>query len=242
MSLKVSCILPWGYGDRYIGVAVRSFLSQTYENRELVIVDNNTNPVEFNVGVLEGQEGHFPVKYSFGYIESDQTSVGALRNLGTSVATGEICINWDEDDWSHPDRIAAQVTRLQESGKAVTGWHSFLYYDEVSGKAYKYLYEPNPGRKHPPYACGTSQCYLKSWWKQHKFPETGVEDQEFSTEAMQAGQLDSCDAGQLLVAVVHKDSMCYPQQLGRHRQLPEVERDALPKEFFEAIGFNKKEQ
>jgi glycosyltransferase involved in cell wall biosynthesis len=230
MLPSVSCILPCGYGDKYVGTAIQCFFDQTYEGElELVIVDNNDGDIKFGVNAPSNlDQSRVFVKY----IRSARKSVGALRNLGTQHATGEICITWDEDDWSHPDRIAQQVKRLQESGKAVTGWHNILYYDTRDGRTYKYFFESS-GRNHPPYAMGTSQCYLKSWWKKHPFPETGVEDYAFQLAALHAGQLDSCDAEQLCVARAHDGSACPPQL--RSKQFPQVSRELFPQEFFDAV-------
>ena len=228
MSLpSVSCILPCGYGDKYVGMAIQCFLDQSYQGRlDLVIVDNNESEVEFGVTAPADLDQQ---RVSVQYHRCSRISVGALRNVGTSVASGEICISWDEDDWSHPDRVAQQVSRLQQSGKSVTGWHNILYWDVEKEQGHKYIY--SAGRNHPPYAMGTSQCYLKSFWEKHKFPEDQkVEDHGFQLEALHRKQLDSCDAEQLCVARAHRDSKC-PPQLG-HRQFPAVERSAFPQQFF----------
>jgi glycosyltransferase involved in cell wall biosynthesis len=223
---KVSCIMPCGYGDKYVWTAAECWFDQTYEGPlELVIVDNNEDDT---LSFMR----ETPLPSCVVYVRSPKMPVGALRNLGTSHATGEVCINWDEDDWSHPDRVKEQVKRLLESGKAVTGWHSILFYDMCTVRAYKYSYEPS-GRNHPPYAMGTSQCYLKSWWEKHKFPENQtVEDLGFQQEALYAGQLDSCDAGQLCVVRAHHDSKCHPQFVGK--QFVAVSGDYLPREFYDA--------
>ncbi len=222
---KVSGILPVGYGSTYFRVAADAFLASNYEGElELVILDNNEAPLDPTL---------IPVDPRVKYFHCDRMPVGALRNLGTSYATGDICITIDEDDWSSADRVTEQVTRLQESGKAVTGFHGLLYYDMSNGGTYRYHYEPN--RPHPPYACGSSQCYIKAWWEQHKFPETGIEDYAFQAEALAHDQLDSIDGGQLLVARAHDASVCHPTQLGMHRQFPAVPKEELPAEFYAAI-------
>jgi glycosyltransferase involved in cell wall biosynthesis len=232
---SVSAILPCGYGDKYVGLAVQCFVNQTYQGPlQLVIVDNNTDDFEVEVEIPDDLNDRLAVEY----VRCERMSVGALRNLGTSHAIGEVCITWDEDDWYHPDRIAAQVKRLQESGKAVTGWHNINFYDMATDRTYKYFYEPT-NHSHAPYACGTSQAYLRSWWEKHKFSETGVEDWPFTQAARDAGQLDSCDAGNLAVARAHKDSKCPP--LFGHKQFPEVPRDSFPPEFFAAIGEKQQE-
>lgn len=228
----VSCILPTGYGDKFVGLAIQCFLDQTYEGPlELVIVDNNEADIKFGVDAPVADE-----RIAVTYLRAPRgKSVGFYRNLGTQAATGQICITWDEDDWYHPDRVAEQVKRLQESGKAVTGWHNIFYWNDATQETFQYLFE-RPGRNHPPYAMGTSQCYLKSWWEKHKFVEDGVEDWPFSNAALHAGQLDSCDAGRLCVARVHDRNAVKKLQMGTHVQWPKVERSAFPQEFFAAIG------
>ncbi len=223
MLPKVSAILPTGYGEKYIKTALHCFLSQTYHDTgklELVVVDNNISPI---LHLLPS---------NVNYIRCPRKPVGALRNIGTQAATGDICINWDEDDWSHPKRVIEQVSRLLESGKQVTGWHSIYFWDEVARNGYKYVYEPR-GCSHPPYAMGTSQCYFKSWWAKHKYEEVGIEDWPFSNAALHQGQLDSCDAGNLAVMVAHSNSVCHPHLVGKHFKA--VSNTELPEEFLRII-------
>ena len=223
---KVSGILPCGYGDKYFRVAADAFLASTYEGElELIILDNNATPVKDLI----------PADPRVHYYQCAKMPVGALRNLGTSYATGTICCNLDEDDWSHPERIGEQVGRLIGTGKSVTGFHSIYYYDTGNGSTYKYWYEPNQ-RNHPPYACGSSQMFTKAWWEKHPFPSTGIEDFGFQNAALAAGQLDSIDGSQLLVARAHSGSVCTPTQLGRHKQFPAVPKTDLPPQFYAAIS------
>lgn len=222
---KVSGVLPVGHGDRFFRVAMNAFLSQDYAGElELVIVDNNDVPIE----------ALLPDDDRIVYIRCERMGVGALRNLGTESATGDIIVSIDEDDWSGPARISTQVSRLASTGKAVTGFHDLYYFDTSDGNTYRYHYDPN--RPHQPYACGSSQMYLKSWWTQHRFNATGIEDHPFGTEALNAGQLDSCSGAQLLVARAHGTSVCPATQLGRHRQFPSVPKEELPAEFYAAIA------
>lgn len=224
---KVSGLLLVGYGDKYFRVAADAFLSSTYEGElELILLDNNETPLDPSL---------IPDDPRVVYFHSDRKPIGALRNLATSYATGDVCINLDEDDWSSPDRVSQQVGRLLSTGKAVTGFHSIYYYNESDRSTYKYWYEPK-NRNHPPYACGSSQCYLKAWWEQHKYPETGTEDHPFQLAALHANQLDSVDGAELLVARAHAGSLSFPTQLGKHQQFPAVHKDELPKEFYRAIA------
>jgi glycosyltransferase involved in cell wall biosynthesis len=198
---------------------------------ELIVVDNNDDS-ETVQHLLPLVDCNVKDIITIEHIRCDRAPVGELRNIGTSFASGEICITGDEDDWSSPDRVAAQVERLRVSGKAVTGWHNILFWSEHQQQGYKYFFEP--GRAiHSPYACGTSQAYLKSWWDKHPYQETGIEDYQFQKTALDHNQLDSTDAGQLCVARAHADSKS-PPRFGC-RQFPEVERSAFPPAFFEAL-------
>jgi glycosyltransferase involved in cell wall biosynthesis len=241
---KVSAILPCGYGSKYVTVAIECFLRQNYAGSlELVIVDNNADGSTIEHLLPEFDTSNpdpFDPNYlSLRYMQCDRASVGGLRNMGSKIATGDVLISWDEDDWYSPDRIAEQVERLRVSRKSVTGWHNVLFWDTETNKGYKYHYSPD--RNHPPYACGTSQCYTRDWWEKHPFPEDqAVEDFGFQQAALHHGQLDSCDADQLCVARAHKDSKC-PPQFG-HKQFPAIENTAFPPEFFAAIGSKSVQQ
>ena len=80
--------------------------------------------------------------------------------------------------------------------KAVTGYHSMLFTD--GQQWWKYKGAAN-------YALGTSLCYRKSWWNIHRFSAKQIgEDGDFAREADMAGQLISVDAGELMIASIHK--------------------------------------
>lgn len=226
---SVSCILPTGYGHELVKIAIASYMTQAYVGRlELVIVDNN------DTALLDAEEIE-NLPEDIVYVRSGRMSVGALRNIGTTHASGEICITWDEDDWSHPERVMSQVDRFIDTGKAVTGFHNLLYYDMATGGTYKYLNSPT-GHKVPPYCIGTSQAYLKSWWEQHPFVDVGIEDAPFNEAALAKDQLDSVDGEQLLVARVHSKNVCPKTSALGQRHFPAVERSAFPQDFFKACS------
>ena len=238
MLPKVSCVLPAGYGAKYVEAAIECFLSQRYEgDLELVVVDNNEVSLAERLKVQPHELDALPA-FGIQYHRCKRMSVGALRNLGTQHATGEICITWDEDDWCSPERVAFQVRRLLETGLSVTGFHNLLYYDERDGQAWKYFFSPD--RPHHPYAPGGSQCYRKDWWEKHKFEEVGIEDLPFTTAALHAGQLDSTDCGLLYVARIHGNNIVPKQLVGQQWQ--KIDASDLPKEFSDARGVGTEEK
>lgn len=139
---------------------------------------------------------------------SGHPEIGDKRNLAASMAHGEIIIHWDDDDFSAPGRIADQVARLQQSGKAVTGYHSMRFTDGRRWWHYSGTRD---------YALGTSLCYRRDWWAAHPFDHVNVgEDGRFAKVAANAGQLISVDAGEMMYATIHPENTS-PRQLSGSR-------------------------
>lgn len=100
-------------------------------------------------------------------------AVGAKRNMGASRSRGEIIAHWDDDDWSHPERIAKQVGLLLESGAEICGVRDIELWDDKTGE--RWLYTGAPG-----YLVGTSLLYHKEVWRRHPFEPLQIgEDTRF---------------------------------------------------------------
>lgn len=168
--------------------AVECFLAQTWSEKELVILDDQDNPSfpDFQDHDISGilQYHRLTQRYS----------IGAKRNLCCSRASGDILMHWDDDDWSHPGRMADQVARLQTSAIGFTGYHSMLFEDE-SGKRWKY-------RGHSRYALGTSFCYTREFWLTHPFPD--VMKAEDNAIVSRISGFPTVDAGELMIASIHR--------------------------------------
>lgn len=197
---------------QYLPQALECFLDQTYAKSELVIVDDGHEPL------------FIPEDPRIRYVHLEEVkTIGEKRNIGCTMARGQVIVNWDDDDWSHPYRIESQVARLLFSGKSLTGYNKLLYWNEPDSKTYKFICEA-------PYAAGSSQCFLKSWWQGHRYPNLqSGEDREMSAMASLEGQLDCQDGGQMLVARAHEENTWKPP-LG-NIQFPAWSRDEFPIEF-----------
>jgi glycosyltransferase involved in cell wall biosynthesis len=101
----VSCILPTAGRRSFSILAVERFFAQDYPRKELIVVDDGNEPIWDVVGALP----------SVRYLRApERSNVGAKRNLGCIVATGEIFVQWDDDDWYGPDRLSQQVAPLAD--------------------------------------------------------------------------------------------------------------------------------
>jgi len=110
----VSVILPTCDRPELVGRALRSVLTQTRADLEVVLVDNNrrTAPVRQNPGLARMLEDPRVELVSGGLA----SSAAAVRNAGLAVARGEWITYLDDDDEYHPEKIAAQFALAQATG------------------------------------------------------------------------------------------------------------------------------
>jgi glycosyltransferase involved in cell wall biosynthesis len=140
--------------------AVRCFNAQTYENKWLLIFD--TGFADF---LYEGED-----VYHIHALELGHLSIGALRNAAISYTDpsfrdlrADIICHFDDDDYSHRNRIAEQVALLQASGADVAGYSDMLFWREADQQAWLYL--------GPQKALGTSLAYWRPTWERKPFPD-----------------------------------------------------------------------
>jgi glycosyltransferase involved in cell wall biosynthesis len=188
----VSCVMPTRGRREYARQAVGSFLSQTYEAKELVILDDWDDP-----SFPEGIE-HPLIRYHVIGELIGKLNIPQKRNRVNALTQGSIIAHFDSDDWSAPDRLADQVPRLLESGKGLSGYCSMWFVNEI-GDVYRYKNFPNA------YALGSSFCYLKSFWEQHPYIEGKFigSDTKLCRVARSEDQLISVDDDRHMVARIH---------------------------------------
>ncbi|MTI89636.1 MAG: glycosyltransferase family 2 protein [Balneolaceae bacterium] len=110
---KVSCLMVTANRRNLAKRAVQCFQNQTYQHKELVIVD-------------DGEEDYSPIledlpadQVNYVKLEKEPDFVlGKLRNRSLEEASGDYLIQWDDDDWYHPERIAIQAEILDRGNDA----------------------------------------------------------------------------------------------------------------------------
>jgi glycosyltransferase involved in cell wall biosynthesis len=108
----VSCIMPTYNRRPFVTFALRYFLAQDYPNKELVVVDDGSDPVG---DLVEHAPGVRYVRLS------SRISIGAKRNLACQHARGDLIAHWDDDDWYTPDRLRYQVAPILSGEADLTG-------------------------------------------------------------------------------------------------------------------------
>ncbi len=120
--------------------AILCYQQQSWENRELVVVDYGSRDLTPLLEDIPADE--------LLYLRNDKfegNPVGLLKNLGIDAARGDYIIHWHESDWHHPDRIRRQM-RLIEEGAAIN-WLSgtLLHLDHPEMVHHPYVDLPKSG-------------------------------------------------------------------------------------------------
>ncbi|GGN58711.1 hypothetical protein GCM10010112_12730 [Actinoplanes lobatus] len=150
---------------RFAERAITYFLRQDFPDRELVILDDGHDEIRDLIPAG-------PIRYE----HLDRPLVlGAKRNAGNELATGEIIVHWDDDDWQAPDRVSRQVAALSRANADLCGTGDQLYYEPATDRAWRYRY---PVRRR--WVAGNTLCYLRDRWREHPFPPVATgEDNHF---------------------------------------------------------------
>ena len=111
-DLRVSAIIPTYNRAALVTEAVDSVLAQTYQNVEVIVVDD---------GSTDGtQERLAQYGDKIRVIYQQNAGPSAARNLGIASATGSLIAFLDSDDLWLPTKLERQVTLLEQSGHSVS--------------------------------------------------------------------------------------------------------------------------
>ncbi|QIF05006.1 glycosyltransferase [Roseimicrobium sp. ORNL1] len=111
----VSCLMVTGRRRHLSRLAVRMFQLQTYEHRELVVIDDSGQAPPADWGIDEDTRVRWIT------VPSEGKPLGALRNLALAEARGDFLCQWDDDDLSAPMRLERQVLTLFSTGADACG-------------------------------------------------------------------------------------------------------------------------
>ena len=95
----VSIIIPAFNTEKYIGNMLRNVLQQTYNNYEVIVVDDGSTDNTVNI-IKNFMGGKIKL------IELPHCGVSAARNAGIEMAKGDKIFFWDSDDSVEPTAIA----------------------------------------------------------------------------------------------------------------------------------------
>ena len=107
---KVSVIIPYYKGEKFIAKAIESVLNQTYQNFEIVIVDDV--PTDNIMTVLEPYITDSKVKL----VQHERNKgIPSARNTGIKHSTGKYIAFLDQDDLWFPQKLECQVAVFERA-------------------------------------------------------------------------------------------------------------------------------
>ena len=174
----VSCIMPTT-GDRrcFLPQAIKFVQRQTYSNLEVVIVCDGEDDVS---DLIPGSDQR--IRYF--YLGRDRRTMGTKYNLACERAKGDLMAHFDDDDWSHPDRLSSQVSALLAEDAEVCGISQLLFFEMNTGATWlcrtpsllhSSLYHELP--------FGATYLYRRSYWSSSPFLDVQIGSDWYFTSA-----------------------------------------------------------
>ena len=123
-NIQISVILPVYNAEQYLQEAIESILNQTYENFELIIL--NDGSTDTSLSIIQQ------------FVDKDKRIILVNRenkgliytlNEGINIAKGKYIARMDADDISLPNRFEKQIELMEKENLDICGCH-FLLVDE----------------------------------------------------------------------------------------------------------------
>ena len=170
----VSVLTPTYNRRKFIPAAIRCFRNQSYpqDRMEWIILDDGEDKVKdmFDEAIKSGLTN---IKYHA--IEGEKLPIGAKRNRINELATGDIVVCWDDDDYYPPDRVKKAVTKLRSSAG---------YKVPVTGSSQLYLYFTDRdeiwsiGPYNPNHCTNGTMAYWRNYFDTHRYDDTAAMAEE----------------------------------------------------------------
>lgn len=136
MKPLVTAIMVTGKSPQRLPLArasVLSFFQQTYPNCRLLVVSDCEGYAAqvLDYAALRAQapdnmvlREHDLLRVRVVEATFEGMPLGALRNLGLSKVQGGLVIQWDDDDWYHPQRIDVQMAAYRPQHAVTLLWQT----------------------------------------------------------------------------------------------------------------------
>ncbi|MGP5548344.1 glycosyltransferase [Psychrobacter alimentarius] len=112
-AIKLSVIMPAFNAEKTIELSIKSVLSQTWRNIELIVINDCSTDHTLSV-IQRLAKADERIK-----VINNPANVGAYvsKNLGLKLATGDYITGHDADDWAHPQRLEKHIRLIQSEDK-----------------------------------------------------------------------------------------------------------------------------
>ncbi len=132
----VSIIIPVYNAEKYIDQCLSSLLMQTYQNFEIICVDDGST--DNSAEILRDYEGRYE---QIKVLTQKNQYAGSARNTGMKVANGKYLLFLDADDFSREDMVACIVTAAESDQTEVLVFDECIY-DNILQKVVQTSWRP----------------------------------------------------------------------------------------------------
>ncbi len=109
--MKISIIVPVYNSEKYLECCVNSVLAQTYQNWELILIDDESTDSSPLICDIYSKNDPRIIT-----VHKKNGGTSAARNTGLESVSGEYTMFMDNDDfWDDPDALSGIVKNLEES-------------------------------------------------------------------------------------------------------------------------------
>ena len=122
----VSVIIPAYNAERFLLMTLASAQAQTYENLEIIVIDDGSTDATAAVAKAAAQ-----IDRRVRVVRQENAGVAAARNRGLAEARGDYIAPLDADDVWHPQNVALQIAALKAAGpEAAVSYAWYVSIDE----------------------------------------------------------------------------------------------------------------
>ena len=130
MSKKVSIIIPVYNGEEYMREAIDSALAQTYENIEIIVINDGSRDNTDKIAKSYGDK--------ITYYAKENGGVSTALNLGIEKMTGDYFSWLSHDDRYYPEKVEKEINYLEEHGLLDSNTILYSDYDLMDEKSHVY--------------------------------------------------------------------------------------------------------
>ena len=128
-ELKISVVVPVYNCEKYIERAIESVIKQTYDNWELIIVNDGSKDSSLQIAQkFAGKDARIKV------IDRENRGVSVARNIGIDEASGDLLMFLDADDWFEEKAFETVTDNWDETAQMLL----FDYWDVPQNQNRRY--------------------------------------------------------------------------------------------------------
>ena len=188
----ISCLCPTRNHPDIVKKVIKCFQSQTYKNKELILVINEDSSYIEEVKKLTTNN----VKLFYAPKDS---ILGAIRNISVDNAKGEYIAQWDDDNTHHKDRLALQYNHVIKFNKQACFLRRVLIHDMITGD--KGITKPGRGIE-------STIVALKKYLPRYDNNTKVAEDLPARIFFQKDGKSTTLDEPQLYTYNIHNNNTC----------------------------------